>query len=57
MDEGSVLEVLEVAANQGDAELAEAAWELLTRSLALPNTPNFKGYQKGDKGLWSGIML
>ena len=40
VEEGLLLGVLEVAAGRGNVELAEAAWQLLERSLALPNPPS-----------------
>ncbi|KAL4857705.1 Pentatricopeptide repeat-containing protein [Chlorella vulgaris] len=40
VEEGLLLGVLEVAASKGNIELAEAAWQLLERSVSLPNTPS-----------------
>ncbi|KAL4448405.1 hypothetical protein ABPG75_005624 [Micractinium tetrahymenae] len=43
VEEGLLLAVLEAAASKGDVPLAEAAWRLLERSLALPNPPSTWG--------------
>lgn len=43
VEEGLLLSVLEAAANKGHVPLAEAAWRLLERSLALPNPPSTRG--------------
>lgn len=43
VEEGLLLSVLEAAANKGHVPVAEAAWRLLERSLALPNPPSSWG--------------
>ncbi|EFN56379.1 hypothetical protein CHLNCDRAFT_144903 [Chlorella variabilis] len=43
VEEGLLLGALEVAAGRGDVELAEATWQLLERSVALPNPPSTGG--------------
>ncbi|GAB4817192.1 hypothetical protein N2152v2_004238 [Parachlorella kessleri] len=52
LDEGSLLDVLGVAANKGDAELASATWALLLRSLSLPKCPDY--YTTKDEELEEG---
>ncbi|KAL4438258.1 hypothetical protein ABPG77_010619 [Micractinium sp. CCAP 211/92] len=43
VEEGLLLSVLEAAANKGHVPLAEDAWRLLERSVALPNPPGSLG--------------
>eukprot|EP00887_Chlorella_sp_A99_P007544 scaffold28.g7544.t1 len=54
VDEGSLLEALEVAAAKADPGLADAAWALLRRSLAQPNTPGLPMLQARFRGAQGG---
>ena len=49
LEEGVLVEVLQVAAPKGDVPLAEAAWALLERSLALPNAPDFPSAEEEEE--------
>ncbi|PRW45007.1 Deoxycytidylate deaminase isoform A [Chlorella sorokiniana] len=51
VEEGLLLNVLQVAANKGHVPLAEASWQVLERSVALHNTPgpSLLRYSKGPE--------